>query len=356
MTKKLNKRDYHKLLTRYLEGTCTKEELEVLNQWYRSFDEDSGDILDIPHLDNLLELKSEMLQNITKGIKDQEAQGNNCDDHGRAVAKVRVIRLQSLRRIAAVITVGIGVAILTFFKKPHFTDDRQGSFVKSGDDRPAEERPRTNGPATIYLADGSVVWLKENSRLEYPQVFANDMREVTLVGEAFFDVTRDADRPFVIHSANFTTRVLGTSFKIKDYEHEERQEVQVVAGKVMVSVKDASADSVKALILKSNERVVYSRRDNSLVESVLEDGSSQKLSAKSKLKFDEVALTDIVKVLNVVHGINITIADERLKNRIITADLTDETLEVSITILAKAINAEYTIHGKYIILGGKVSR
>jgi transmembrane sensor len=121
----------------------------------------------------------------------------------------------------------------------------------------------------------------------------------------------------------------------------------------MVSVKGASTDSVKELILKSNRKAVYSKKDKSLVESAVGDGSLQKLSTKSKLEFNEVALKDIVKVLNVAHGVNITISNERMTECIITADLRNETLDISIAILAKAINAEFTVRGKDIILSGK---
>lgn len=351
MTKKPNKREYQELLTRYLEGKCTKEELETLNRWYESFDGDSGDT-EIPAADNFLELKSEMFENITKGIHAAEAQSKNPHNGETPRRKAKVIRFLPLKRMAAIITVGIGVGIYILSQQFDFRQGRPDNAVKTIDESISEQRPKVNGPATIYLSDGSVVWLTAKSTLEYAVMFTDGVREVKLIGEAFFDVAKDRERPFVIHSTNFTTRVLGTSFKIKDHEDEESKEVAVVTGKVMVSVKGAFTDSVKNIILKSNRKAVYSKKDNSLVEFPVAEGLGEKLPAKSKLEFNEVPLKDIVKVLNVTHGVNITVPNERMKNCIITADLTNETIDVSIAILAKAINAEITVREKDIVLIG----
>jgi len=344
------KTEYQKLLTRYLEGKCSREEREALNRWYESFEQDGSNRIDISDTDNLLELKGEMFENIRKGIDELEAQSNNAPLH-RETKDVKATGLRRIKRLAAVILAGIGIGI-AIFSQHIFNRSRQVNNITVSE-RHAEERPKVSGPATIYLSDGSVVWLDGRSWLEYPGAFPDGIREVTLSGAAFFDVAKDSARLFVIHSTNFTTRVLGTSFKIKDHDQEESQEVEVVTGKVMVSVKDTATNSVKELILKSKRKAVYSKKDNSLIESVVKEDAVQALSTNSKLEFNEVALKDIVKVLNVVYGENITIASEGMKSCIITADLTHESLEVSIAILAKAVNADFTVRGKDIILSGE---
>ena len=293
-----------------------------------------------------------MFENIAKGIETAEAQSKESDNYVSQRRKAKVIRFLPLKRMAAIIAVGIGVGLYIFSQQYDFREGRPDEAVRTSDESVSKQRPKVNGPATIYLYDGSVVWLNAKSSLEYAVMFTDEVREVKLIGEAFFDVAKDSERPFVINSTNFTTRVLGTSFKIKDHEDEESKEVAVVTGKVMVSVKDAFTDTVKKLILESNRKAVYSKKDNSLVEFPVAEGLVQKYPAKSKLEFKEVPLKDIVKVLNVTHGVNITIPNERMKNCIITADLTNETIDVSIAILAKAINAEITVREKDIVLIG----
>lgn len=349
MMNKPNKREYQRLLTKYLGGKCSGGEQVEVERWYDSFDQDNRNRIDISDRETLLQLKSEMFRNIRQGIDRLERQISGA--HLQPPDKrARVIKLRPMKRLAAIILAGIGI-VLAVVSQYTFTAERHVDSVAASE-RPSENRANVRGPATIYLPDGSVVWLDARSWLKYPKAFPAGIREVTLTGEAFFDVAKDSGRPFVIHSTNFTTRVLGTTFKIKDHDDEESQEVEVVTGQVMVSVKTAVSDSVKGLILQSNRKAVYSKKDNSLVESAIKEDVVHTLSSNSKLEFNEVALTDIVKVLNVVHGANITIASEGMKNCIITADLTNETFDVSIAILAKAVNADYTVKGRDVIFSG----
>ncbi len=86
----------------------------------------------------------------------------------------------------------------------------------------------------VQLSDGSLVWLNGNSEITVPERFTDTLRSVLLVGEAFFEVTADAARPFVITSGQLTTQVLGTSFNIKAYPGVDRMVVNVATGKVAV--------------------------------------------------------------------------------------------------------------------------
>lgn len=342
-----NKQEYEELLSRYLEGKCSKEEKEALDRWYDSFDQEDTNDIDGTETADLLQMKGEMFKHISEAIDQQELQNKEFAYAGKNDA--RVFRLTRLMHLAAVLVAGIVIG-MAIFSQHFFGAARQATSMNS--QREAEGPLRVEGPATIYLSDGSVVWLDSRSWLEHPRTFTGEMRAVILSGEAFFAVAKDSARPFVIHSTNFTTRVLGTSFKIKDHEHEEFHEVEVVSGKVMVSVKDTTTNSIKNLILKSNRKAVYSKKDNSFVESRLQNEAVQALSSNLKLEFNEVALADIVKVLNVVHGAHITIANQGMNRCIITADLTNETLDVSIAILSKALNADVSVRGKEIILSG----
>lgn len=85
----------------------------------------------------------------------------------------------------------------------------------------------------VTLADGTKVWLNAESRLTFPEQFRSDRREVTVEGEAFFEVAKDATRPFLVHTKYFTTKVLGTSFNVMA-RRQETASVVLVSGKVEV--------------------------------------------------------------------------------------------------------------------------
>ena len=106
-------------------------------------------------------------------------------------------------------------------------------------DKTAETRKTTIATSRgmdfgLTLPDGTEVWLNAESRITFPDEFSSGQREVEIDGEAFFDVKKDADRPFIVHTKYFTTKVLGTSFDVKAYR-EETAHVVLVSGKVEVT-------------------------------------------------------------------------------------------------------------------------
>lgn len=115
----------------------------------------------------------------------------------------------------------------------------------------------------IKLPDGTQVWLSPSSVLEYPASFrGKDLREINLSGEGFFEVAHDPAHPFIIHSGNIETRVVGTSFNIQAYDNQEEINVMVVTGKVNVSNR-ANVENVE---LVANQRAVFYRNTTTLVK------------------------------------------------------------------------------------------
>src|SRR5690606_28797506 len=91
------------------------------------------------------------------------------------------------------------------------------------------------GTYQVVLTDGTKVWLNADSRLRFPQRFANARREVSLIGEAYFEVTKNPHRPFVVKTAGQEIAVLGTSFNVAAYVDEIDEQTTLVEGEVVVS-------------------------------------------------------------------------------------------------------------------------
>lgn len=94
------------------------------------------------------------------------------------------------------------------------------------------------GEYQVVLSDGTKVWLNADSKLSYPQSFAKNQREVTLTGEAYFEVKSDKKRPFIVHTRDQTVEVLGTHFNIEAYQDEAFSLVSLAEGKIQVSHKN----------------------------------------------------------------------------------------------------------------------
>jgi ferric-dicitrate binding protein FerR (iron transport regulator) len=116
------------------------------------------------------------------------------------------------------------------------------------------------GSYRVVLPDGTQAWLNADSRLEYPSVFTKDVREVSLTGEAYFEVKTDAAHPFIVKLPSSATgegqgevRVLGTAFNIQAYPEDHKVITTLIDGKLQVNSKD------KQLILSPGEQALLNR-------------------------------------------------------------------------------------------------
>lgn len=110
------------------------------------------------------------------------------------------------------------------------------------------------GEYKLCLSDGTVVYLNSLTKLKYPVRFRKDSREVILEGEAYFDVAREDDRPFIVHTEKFGVKVLGTGFNIMAYPLDDQFEVTLVNGKVNVEV------GRQTTTLRPSDQIVVDRR------------------------------------------------------------------------------------------------
>lgn len=338
----MRKEEAQELLKKYCLGQCTKREAAIVDQWYRSLGK-NGAI--IPDEVALGQVKEEMWSNIQKDTAREGRMRRLPPDKGSRGKKW--FDFPNLKRVAALLLIGMTLAFFFYYQK------KQEWLMKSAVS--VQEKPSAASmPSIIYLADGSIVKLTAGSRLQYPDVFTGTSREVTLVGEAFFEVAPDAEKPFIIHSGDLITKVLGTSFSIRAYENSDSTEVAVVTGKVSVFVADSSKVKGEMLVLEPNQKAVYSRKRESFVQTEEKKQTVRNdLVTRPNLVFNETSLGEIIKVMNKYYGIQIILENEKMSNCLITAALTNEPVELSLKIITKAIGAAYEIKGEKIILKGK---
>lgn len=116
--------------------------------------------------------------------------------------------------------------------------------------------------STIQLPDGTVVNLNAESSITFLEDFTDSIRQVSLVGEAFFDVAENRERPFIVSSAGIDTRALGTSFNVKAYE--EDQHVQVVLASGTVKVTQSQEKNCEEVILRPGEKALVGKQTNTI--------------------------------------------------------------------------------------------
>jgi len=124
------------------------------------------------------------------------------------------------------------------------------------------------------LPDGSFVTLNSNSKLVYPKHFKGNTREVTIYGEAFFDVKPNPEKPFIINAGNARVKVVGTSFNVSAYPETETVEVVVKTGKVQVTNKNAEAlsDANQVFLIPGEKGTLFNK------SSILEKSQNSNLN------------------------------------------------------------------------------
>ncbi|WPP50349.1 FecR family protein [Catalinimonas niigatensis] len=167
------------------------------------------------------------------------------------------------------------------------------------------KRTQKGEKLTVKLPDGTMVKLNSNSILVFPAAFDTYKRYVKLEGEAFFDVVKDADRPFTIMSDHVQTKVLGTSFNVRAYDDEADLLVAVVSGEVSVKGKES-----EAVLLSPNEVGYYYKTDSSL--SMRQQDVSDLIAWRHNiLIFDEDPAEEVWKKLENWYGVHIIVEDRQ---------------------------------------------
>ncbi|MBI1226969.1 MAG: DUF4974 domain-containing protein [Bacteroidetes bacterium] len=195
----------------------------------------------------------------------------------------------------------------------------------------------TDSPALhpVELADGSKVWLNAHSSLQFFTKNEGDKREIKLTGEAFFEVAKNPERPFVVTTELGQVTVLGTSFNVRNPAGSTSLEVNVSTGKVKVQPKGSS----EHLLLLPNETGIFDQNKNSLVKT---GGVANNTAAwhTEKLVFDNTPLEEVLHQLSLLHGVTLTIENQAVARCPLTVVFEKQGLEATLETIQTLLGAE----------------
>lgn len=227
-----------------------------------------------------------------------------------------------------------------------------------------------NGSRTnLFLPDGTRVWLNAGSRITYDKHFGATGREVTLSGEAFFDVAPDPARPFLIHATHIDIRVLGTSFNVKSYPTDKTTETVLIRGSIEVAIRDKRHEKI---ILKPNEKLIVANEDTIQQRHPMirpanvpapeqarvttptyerNTGAIVETSwVNNELIFQDERFGDLARKLERWYGVSIRFADPGIEDLRLTATFRDETITEALDALRLTAPFSYTINDNQITI------
>ncbi|MCY7351972.1 MAG: FecR domain-containing protein [Cytophagaceae bacterium] len=182
----------------------------------------------------------------------------------------------------------------------------------------------TDKPLEVSLPDGSRVTLNRKSKLTYPADFDEDIRSVSLTGEAFFDVKTNSEKPFIIQAAGAEVRVLGTSFNVDATT--PNVTVNVATGRVLFSVRQ------HAIVLTKGQAVAFRAEADTILKVPRADPNANAYKTRLLL-FEATPLSQLVEALN-------QLRHRRIANCALTATYEDETLDGILAVLAESLSLQ----------------
>ena len=336
------------LLKKYLKGETTPEENAAVDQWYLSLQDGPDDVSLLDPLE-LSFVQNKIFDQISSEIQLPSKHIPLQKQKSKSLFVTTSLKLAAA--ITAIAVIGIG-AILFINQKGLPSLQHQPIVVLEN----GMKKIFTNTEAVrrVMMEDGSVITLKPNSIIEYPEAFASDARRIFLKGEAFFDVSKDKNRPFIISTSQLRVKVLGTSFNVVAYEGAKEASVAVKTGKVSVVKSNPVVEREREgeeVILTPNQEVVYNTAENLFSKKlVAEPVVVLEKSTLFETQYDGAPVVKILSVLEQNYGIDIEYDEEVLSNCILTTSMAEEGLYERIQIICKAIGAEYEINNASILI------
>jgi len=203
-------------------------------------------------------------------------------------------------------------------------------------------------PVEVVLEDGSRVSVNSDSRIGIARRFTSSERKVYLKGEAWFDISRDTLRPFLVDAGGALVKVLGTRFNVNAYLGEGKVEVTVQTGMVALTPKQNEKEQI---VLRAGNSGTYDQKNKELV--LIQEADPNNISWKTReLYFDQTPLGEAVELVSKVYHTRIEISNPDLATCPITVTFKNQTLESVLHVLGTTLDLEMTRSGEVIRLDG----
>jgi len=273
----------------------------------------------------------------------------------------RIVRWRAWTKVYGRVAIAAGL-VTGLWALAHWYNGRRHSG--SGSEIIAERGSKTR----TLLPDGSTVWLNAGSRIRYEPGFNGPLREVTLEGEAFFDVVSQPSRPFIVHAGDLSIKVLGTAFNVKSYDEDSAVETTLIRGLVQI-IPPGSRQA--PILLHPHEKIILPRKDNeeavlaksvgvqpfgrqprivAIDSSMKEDERVETSWVYNRLEFRGDSFGELARKLERWYNIDIHFGDEAARALTFNGSLENETVEQAFLALEAAVPFRFTINNNEVYI------
>lgn len=326
-----NEAQIRKLLVKYLNDSCSQEEIHQVRQilkddqydhiWKQIIMKDAVDTMlneDIPKFHS----KKQVFQKIDSHLSQIDVYFRSGNSFFSVFGKTAAVF------IALILA---GLAVWQFLSTP---ENKETVWLT--------KQTQAGQKSRIELADGSIVHLNSNSSLSYPETFTGEERIVKLSGEGFFEITEDKKFPFVVKSQKLRVKVLGTSFNVQNDSTSQKSIITVSSGKVLVSMIENSNKILDLAQIKPDQQLSFDHRNqnfelkkvNAAIDTGWKDG---------KLIFENTPMSEVAARLQRWYGIDIYFENQDINACRFTGKFQNVPLEYILNALTMISSLNYEI-------------
>ncbi|MCC5905818.1 MAG: FecR domain-containing protein [Balneolaceae bacterium] len=255
----------------------------------------------------------------------------------RTTFKKRVDWLGPLVKVAAAILVVLSASLFYMLHQP---GQEEAALQEPIHFQTEEEQHRE-----VTLGDGTIVRLNSNSEMTVSADFMKGAREVTLSGEAYFNVEHDPENPFIIHANQSSVEVLGTAFNVRSIKGMDNVQVAVEDGKVAFRSTNGSPDAEQLSVTLSRGQYGYMDITQRIIQ--VDDLAVENYLAwkNGRFIFDGLTLSQVCTQLNRIYNTECSFENDEIRNLQITSIFADDSLEKALDVIALSLGLEFEAEG-----------
>lgn len=321
--------DIQEIIIRYLDGTATLDDKNVLLQWLKSSDKNRIDFIEIRDLwlscDSILGNGMEVDVALER-LRSRIHHSSNL----KPVYKTIAFKWQ---QIAAIFIVLLSIGYSVYNRQTA----SQEVFIQN------QLITAVGSKGRFVLPDNTVVWLNSGSKLIYPEQFEKNSRMVTLEGEAYFQVTENKKSPFIVKTEQIDIEVLGTSFNISNYATLPTVETVLLSGSIKVKMNASGEEK----LLAPDQLLTYKKETGETAVGI----TSSKYHIdwiKDRLVFDNDRLSDIIISLEGWYSVHIDCPKAFSEQHRLSFTVRSEDIHEVLEAMSLIIPIKYTIDGNQV--------
>ena len=180
---------------------------------------------------------------------------------------------------------------------------------------------------SVSLPDGTKVQMGPGSRLTYPASFSGKTREIRLDGQAFFDVAKNREKPFIVHTEDMSVEALGTAFELFSYNMENKMEAILLNGKIKVSVENKETNQMKEYFVSPDEKILVDRQTGKISKQIVDADKYTAWRKQKMLSLEKEKLSMIIPRLEQLYGRKVMCQKDLADKYRFTFKVRDESLE-----------------------------